>query len=54
MSEQQRPCELIPLSTTIDQQNKNDFFEHFNFKITNHIADRRDLTSRMRMHAGMD
>ena len=35
-------------------QNENDFFEHFNFQIKNHIADRRDLTSRMREYAGMD
>ena len=35
-------------------QNGNDFFEHFNFQIKNHIADRRDLTSRMREYAGMD
>ena len=34
--------------------NENEFFEHFNFQIKNHIADRRDLTSRMREYAGMD
>ena len=34
--------------------NENEFFEHFNFQIKNHIDDRRDLTSRMREYAGMD
>ena len=34
--------------------NENEFFEHFNFQIKNHIAERRDLTSRMREYAGMD
>ena len=34
-------------------QNENDFFEHFNFQIKNHILERRDLTSRMREYAGM-
>ena len=33
-------------------QSENDFFEHFNFKIQDHILERRDLTSRMQEYAG--